>query len=202
MKDICITIFGDSITYGMWDKSNGGWAQRLRAKLESDNENYYTLYSLGIPGDTTTGVISRFENEMNARFSPYFKNIIIFAIGINDSIFGYGQNAVSFDTFKAHLETLLSKAQRYTNNIIFLGLTRVDDDKIPQSYNLPFETFINSEIDKYDDEIKAFCNEKKLMYIDVRNLLKKSDIDDGVHPNDFGHEKIAEVVKNKLKQII
>lgn len=202
MKDICITIFGDSITYGMWDKSNGGWTQRLRTKIESDNKNYYTLYSLGIPGDTSTGLINRFEAEMDSRFNPFFKNIIIFAIGINDSIFEYSQNATPIEIFKQNLTTLLTQAKRYTENIVFLGLTRVDENKIPQNKFLPFETFINSEIETYDNTIKDFCLTYNLTYIDIRNLLEKIDIDDGVHPNKLGHEKIAEIVKTKLETII
>lgn len=202
MKDICITIFGDSITYGMWDKSSGGWTQRLRTKIESDNKNYYTLYSLGIPGDTSTGLINRFETEMDSRFSPFFKNIIIFAIGINDSIFQYGQNATPIEIFKQNLTTLLTQAKRYTESIVFLGLTRVDENKIPQNKFLPFETFINSEIETYDNTIKDFCLTHNLTYIDIRNLLEEIDIDDGVHPNKLGHEKIAEVVKTKLETII
>lgn len=202
MKDICITIFGDSITYGMWDKDKGGWAQRLKQKLESDSQNYFCVYPLGIPGDTTTGVINRIENEMDSRFSPYFENIIIFAIGINDSIYGYGKNATPLDTFKQNLHTLFKQAKRYSNHIIFFGLTRVDENKIPQDKFLPFETFINSEIETYDNAIKDFCKSEKLTYIDIRNLLEKNEIDDGVHPNNLGHEKIANIVLEQLNKIV
>ena len=34
MKDINILVFGDSITYGAWDKEKSGWVNRLRLALE------------------------------------------------------------------------------------------------------------------------------------------------------------------------
>lgn len=202
MKDICITVFGDSITYGMWDKECGGWVNRLRTLLEQDDQNYYTVYSLGIPGDTSTNVLDRMEKEMNARFNPYFENIIIFAIGINDSIYGYGKNAIPIENFKNNLSTLLNLSKTYTDRTIFVGLTRVDENKIPQEKNLYFETFINSEIDKYDNALFDFCKTHNIPYIDVKNELKEKDLNEGIHPNAIGHEKMAIEVLKKLHNIM
>ncbi|KKQ27461.1 MAG: Lipolytic protein G-D-S-L family, partial [Candidatus Magasanikbacteria bacterium GW2011_GWC2_37_14] len=78
-----ISIFGDSITWGAWDPENGGWVAQLRRYFET-NENYEVdVYNLGVSGDTTNDLLIRFNTECLAR--NRHPQIIIFAIGINDS---------------------------------------------------------------------------------------------------------------------
>ena len=62
-----ILVFGDSITYGAWDK-RGGWVQRLREFLDEKNlidlnKIPVLIYNLGVSGDTTNDALERFEFE-------------------------------------------------------------------------------------------------------------------------------------------
>lgn len=75
-----ICVFGDSIVWGAWDKEMGGWVNRLRLSLEKkgfDGE----VYNLGISGDTSDGLIKRFEAEAEVRDA----DVAIISIGVNDS---------------------------------------------------------------------------------------------------------------------
>src|SRR3989338_9595652 len=89
-----ILIFGDSITYGAWD-IEGGWVQRLRKYLDkkvinSNYEEYYITYNLGISGDISGDIIKRFKKETEDRLNDKEHNesvIFIFAIGTNDCLF-------------------------------------------------------------------------------------------------------------------
>ena len=202
MKDICITVFGDSITYGAWDKENGGWVNRLRLMLENNTDNFYHIFNLGIPGETTTGVNSQFNYEYGYRFHPGFTNILVFAIGINDSLVGFGQNSVPLDIFKNNINSLIEKSKKYTNHIAFVGLTRVDGDIIPQEPHPLMSTFINSEIDKYDKALKDICKSQSVQYIDVHNVVDTTELSDGLHPDNIGHQKLAEKIYETIITMI
>ena len=202
MKDICITVFGDSITYGAWDKENGGWVNRLRMMLENNTDNFYHIFNLGIPGETTTGVNAQFNYEYGYRFHPGFNNILVFAIGINDSLVGFGQNSVSIETFKSNITSLIEKSKKYTNNIVFVGLTRVDGDIIPQEPHPLMSTFINTEIGRYDKELKDICKNQSVKYIDVSKVVDTTELSDGLHPDSVGHQKLADKIYESIIEVI
>ena len=79
-----VLIFGDSITYGAWDRE-GGWAKRLRSFLDekqlSDSNIFYTTYNLGISGENTDDLLKRIDSEIKPRLDESEETVIIFAIG-------------------------------------------------------------------------------------------------------------------------
>ena len=86
-----ILVFGDSISYGKWDKE-GGFVQRMKNFLDeetlSKSENEHTIYNLGVSGNTTEDLLERFEFETKQRLKEDDEELIfIFAIGVNDSQF-------------------------------------------------------------------------------------------------------------------
>jgi len=66
-----VLVFGDSIGLGLWDE-NGGWVGRLteflvKKSIASDLDEDYEIYNLGVSGDTTEGLVERFEFETRYR---------------------------------------------------------------------------------------------------------------------------------------
>jgi lysophospholipase L1-like esterase len=185
-----ITIFGDSITYGAWDPSGGGWAGRLRRHFELLEDDYTQVYNLGVCGDTAGDLLARFSAECLARNkSP---QTIIFAIGINDSqLIGSKDNLrTPMDEFQSNLEKLIKNAKKYSKKIIFIGLTSVDESK---TMPVPWSTekfYSNSSIGIYDAAIKDICEKNSLPFISMSDLLSPNDLDDVLHPNSEGHEKM------------
>ncbi|MFH1461253.1 MAG: GDSL-type esterase/lipase family protein, partial [Patescibacteria group bacterium] len=99
MKDVSICIFGASTAWGAWDSEQGGWTSRLKTYFHSqDYREYVLLYNLGVSGDNTNDLLERFKPEAEAR-EP---NLIIFAIGINDSQYVNSKDnpRVDIDKFK------------------------------------------------------------------------------------------------------
>lgn len=80
-------FFGDSITYGEYDGILGGYVEILKrychAEFYNNNANEVNCFNLGIGGETTEGLIKRFEIEIKARLSPD-ENLIFFFYGAND----------------------------------------------------------------------------------------------------------------------
>lgn len=201
MKDIDILVFGDSIVYGSWDNDKGGWVNRLRLSLENKSEFYFNVYNLGIPGETTVDLKKRFNNECNSRINVNNKTIIIFAIGINDSQIVDGKNTVDIEEFKNNIFELIDKSLNYTKNILFINLTKVDEERvnpIPWDINICYS---NKEIVKYNDVLKNICNDKTISYIDVFDLLETKDLNDGLHPNAEGHRKLSEEILRNIQDI-
>lgn len=190
MRNIC--IFGASITWGGNDLEKGGWVNRMRLWLD-EKTNYETeVYNLGVPGDTTANLLARFEVEAKVR-EP---ELIIFSIGLNDSAYDKekGINQVPIENFANNIRVLLEKAGAISKNIVFLGLSRVDESKmnpIPWRPNIYYK---NGNILIYDNELKKL-GASGVLYLDLANLLKPEDLDDGLHPNAAGHEKLFQVVK-------
>lgn len=199
MKDINILIFGDSITYGAWDKENGGWVNRLRLALENKNETYFNIFNLGIPGETTIDLKKRFDNECNYRFNTNDKTIIIFSVGINDSQIIKDKSLVLIKDFKKNIIKLIDKAKQYIPYILFIGLTKVDENRTnPVSWDNNIN-YSNEEIIKYNEVLKNICKEKEINYLEIFNLLDIKDLDDGLHPNNNGHQKLCEEILKYLQ---
>ena len=108
-----IFIFGDSITYGSWDKE-GGWADRLKRFLHDKylktRGDYCLVYNLGVSGDTTKEVLKRFDFETKRRLDKKEENIFIFSIGANDaSTYSDGKNLVEIGEFENNIKQLIKR---------------------------------------------------------------------------------------------
>ena len=44
----------------------------------------------------------------------------------------------------------------------------------------------------------GICEDEKVDFIDMQGILEKSDLYDGLHPNEKGHEKIHKRIKEHL----
>ena len=193
-----ILIFGDSITWGAYDPEQGGWATRLRNYFEA-KDNDTDVYNLGVSGDTTADLLNRIEIEVKSR-EP---DLIIFAIGINDAQFIHSTNGlhVSLDEFQQNLAKLLSVAKKFTDKVVFVGLTKVDESKttpIPWSTD---KSYTNENIKRLDNAIEKFCEDNNLKFIQMENVVSNDDLIDGLHPNTKGHIKIFNRMKSELESM-
>lgn len=191
IKNIC--VWGDSIAYGAWD-GEGGWVDLLRKFLHTKTirsglkDDYWT-YNLGIPGDTTRGVLKRFAVECEAR-DPH---ATLFAVGINDA---QRESGINEEEFQKNLGTIFEQARSTAGQLFFVGLTRVEEAK-----TAPFDgqsTFVNDHITRFDDIAERVCKEYGVLYIPTRDLIGLADLEDGLHPNSQGHQKMFERVRDTL----
>jgi len=189
-----ICIFGDSIAWGAWLPFRVSWANLLRNYLEKNFGSTFSVYDLGIDGDTTNDLIMRFDAEAKAR-SP---KLIIFAIGTNDSSFRKTRNnpIVDINTFKRNVKILIDKAKIYTQKIIFLGLVKGNDEEtMPLPSSSTGKCYDKENVVLYDEAMKHICLEENVNFIDLYSLLTDQDFIDGLHPNPAGHIKIFEIIR-------
>ena len=90
---------------------------------------------------------------------------------------------------------LINQAKKCSKKIFFLGLTRVVEEKtMPIPWNKG-KYYDNENVKKYDNIIKRVTTSHNLRYLNLFNFLNKEELEDGLHPNTAGHEKIFQKVK-------
>ena len=191
-KKIC--VWGDSIAYGAWDKE-GGWFARLRKHYYDLNDDL-AFYNLAVNGETTDTLLKHFAAECEAR-RP---NICLIEVGVNDSsaIDKPDNPKVEFSRFKKNIKKICKIAKKYSERIIFLGITPVDEAKSNPVQFSCLCYYTNENILAYNQAINDLCDANRVQMISFYNVLGVEDLPDGLHPNESGNEKIFEEVKGKL----
>lgn len=205
-----IFVFGDSTAQGLYDTS-GGWVARIASTLHQksldnmlsgDGESNFMVYNLGVSGDSTGGVLARIKQEVEARRILEDDELIILAVGINDSVLK-ADNTVLMDVyeFQETYEKLIKEALKLTSHVYCLGLTAVDENLTsPWPYSSTGEQYRNNRINLFEDSIKQSTERLSVQFIPTHDQFLgqlgsgQSLLADGLHPNEAGHELIASVV--------
>jgi len=109
---------------------------------------------------------------------------------------------VSLDEFQQNLAKLLSVAKKFTNKIVFVGLTAVDESKTTPCPWKPDKSYYNENVKRLDNAIGKFCEENKLKFIPMESVIGNDDLIDGLHPNTKGHIKIFNWIKSEVESIL
>ncbi len=202
-----ILIFRDSIAYGAWDLE-GGLAQRLRKFLDekvtkSGYKEYYMTYNLGVDGDTSAGLLKRFEAESKPRISSDEEIIFLFHIGDNDSLYNNKTKKfwVSLKDFEENIHKIIQQAKKYSKKIIFIGSAPVDEsrtDPIPWVENCSYK---NEYMSQFREVANKICAGENCYFIDLSKSIPtiwNVHLPDGVHPNTEGYKEIFRIIKSFL----
>jgi len=204
-----VFIFGDSISRGNWGEE-GGWAHKLKKEIHGRTvreKEYSEVYNLGVSGDTSYDLINRFEEEIQRRVSDE-EVVTVFQIGMKDARIDResGENETAKELFRGNIRELVSKADRYSKQSYFLGLTPVDGREVdPASWNDRY-AYRNEDIKKYDNVIKSVVKRSSARYIPIFDQLHrqtewKEMMWEGLHPDSDGHEKIYRIVEDEMRFI-
>lgn len=192
MKDINILVFGDEIV---------DYKYILSHILEHDSsDNYYNVLNFEMWGDTTEDVKNRFDDECKKIYYKDRDSIIIFSVGVNDTQNINGEEKVSLEAFENNIISLINNAKKYTDNILFIGLTKVDESEIEFYPWNKDKCYSDSKIIMFDKALKNICLENDVDYLHIYDLLESEDLFDGLHPNNVGHQKICDKVKIKISK--
>ena len=202
-----VLIFGASLVQGYWDLQ-GGWVQRLRTFVDKKNlqsDDYYcSIFNLGISGNTSDELLRRIENEIKPRILESKETIVLICIGINDSAFNNKtkSNQVKPKKFESNLKSLIKISRKFTNQIVFIGLTKVNEQLVNPC---PWDTdisYLNKNILEYNEIVKKVCLKENILFVNLEDSLSKLNwnafLVDGCHPGSQGHQKIFEIVKSFL----
>jgi lysophospholipase L1-like esterase len=201
-----ILAFGASDAVGYWDP-RGGWVARLREVMDrkrmADPDFWCAVRNLGLSGQTTMDLLKRFESETRERLGEGDIPIVIFWIGGNDSAYvgKIGKPKVPEKQFEKNIKALIKQAKKFTKNIIFLELTRVDESKVYDKPWLGWENntdtdyfYSNERVKLYSAITRKICSKEKVYFLrlpkELRGNSYKKFLFDGLHLNSRGHELI------------
>ncbi len=206
-----ILVFGASVEWGAWD-AKGGWVQRLKAYTDSlsrqRGKHYIPLYNLGISGDSTRELLRRMESEARARIKKGESRgvAIIIAIGGNDSMRFNEEKRfnVPLEEFRENLASILCIARKLTNEVAFVGIHMIDQDRVDPVPWLPEASYRLEDIRRFNSAMQGFCKKEGIPFIDIMGAFQEGDyreiLEDGIHPNERGHDIIFRAVLDRLEQ--
>ena len=194
MKSIC--VFGASITSGLNDFEEAGWCERMKKFLMPQG---YLVSNLGIIGESSTDLLHRMEGECITR-KP---DLILISIGCNDSQFLLDSQKmrVEKDETVRNFESLIGMAKKFTPQVVVVGLTQIDEERINPIFSVEkHKIYHNDTLVEYNNAIQTVVESCNVPFIPTLDLLEMSDLDDGLHPNSRGHEKLFVTVVEHLQR--
>lgn len=173
------------------------------------DRGFYCLpYNLGVSGDNLVDIAKRLESEVRARLdkdNPKEKVQLVFAAGINDSLFFINKQQPNFtdEQFRNNLLNIIKIAQGFSHDISFIGLLPVHDEKLNPLPWAPDEAYANIHVERFENIIRDVCLEHRIKFFPMYAHWRKLDdftkyLIDGVHPNPDGHALMAEQIKDFL----
>lgn len=204
-----VLVFGDSITQGFWDVAMGGWVARIRKhydqKEQSTGRERPTIFNLGVSAHASDNLLDRIENETKARMNKE-PIVIVIAIGVNDARIKTDGNYMEVNQYKDNLASLLKMARKYSDQVMFVGLTPcVDDLTHPVTWGST--VYDNSRIKEFDSALFEFCEANNVPIVEMYDAFSKEQakrdlLPDGLHPNDDGHQFMADLILPKLEELV
>lgn len=171
MKLVCM---GDSLTQGYGIALDRAWCNRL------NNESDFEVLNKGISGDTTGGMLARFMYDVVDNHPTH----VFIMGGTNDIFMGLSNNEPI-----ANIYAMVHQAKHYGISFVI---------------GIPTKGYLNLRVESedpligaYREALETFCIEHEYAYIDMASGMKQCDfLEDGVHPNEVGHNVM---LKNFIK---
>lgn len=168
--------------------------------LDNYFDNKYSIVNSGMNGNKVDDILK----NMNDRVYRYNPSDVVILIGINDILY---KNS-STDEVTKKIEKItkqIKKHNPYCN--IYIQSIYPTNDKWKKEHNdsVPDESILKEKILKINKNIKKYCKENKITYVNVHDSLVNKDgyldnkyTNDGLHPNEKGYEIITKIIKKEV----
>lgn len=189
MKPMKIVCLGDSLTEGYGVETQERWSYLLEKELP------FKFVNEGISGDTTGGMLARFESDVIAHAPSH----LIIMGGTNDLSFNLSDGMI--------ISNILAMTRRARHHEIeaIIG--------IPTPFHEEMSTFSDDQflngqsfsqrVSEFQRQLKIFAKEDGLPIIDFSQGMEPSlFLADGVHPSAEGHLQMMENAKIALEEIL
>lgn len=167
-----ILILGDSLTEGIGLDEARTYPRILEKKLKDRNHNIEVING-GISGSTTATGLTRFKWHLKKKI-----DILVLQLGANDGLRGLDLNVS-----KKNLLEIINYAQEKKVKVLLLGIL------MPPNYGKKY-------VADFEKMYAQIASSHRLSF--YKFILKdvagnpELNLPDGIHPNEKGHQKIAE----------
>ena len=183
-RDIALVFIGDAYVAGYGDPKGAGWVSRVVGHTEHPDVDI-TAYQLGVRGDSSADVLSRWRIEVPPRWKGRSEKRLVVAVGHNDAV-----NGMSTARVRLNLANILDDAAASGVAVFAVGPPPTMDAEL----NSRLEIVVEAQAD--------VCARRGVPYVDCYRPLNgheqyRSDLGasgDGIHPGQAGYGLIAWLV--------
>ena len=182
-NEITILFLGDSLTEGYGIDKESAYPTKLKELISNKESKTIEIINGGITGSTTASGISRLKWYQRAE-----PNIVVLALGANDGLRG-----IPIEETEKNLQKMIDKLRKWNCEAVICGM------KMPpnygESYRQPFESLFPRLAKENNISLVPFLLESVAGE-------KDKNIEDGIHPNEAGHEIMAENIYSIIKDLL
>jgi acyl-CoA thioesterase I len=175
-----LVMLGDSLTEGYGVAKEKAYPALVEKKLRAAGKSDWKVINSGVSGSTSASAPSRLQWALKSN-----PDAVFIALGANDGLRGIKPSAT-----KENLLKTVKAAKEKKVRVFVAGM------EMPPNYGKEYQ----AEFRKIFSDV---ASQEKVEFMPF--LLKdvggvpKMNLDDGIHPNEAGHEKVAENVFSFLK---
>lgn len=175
-----VCVVGDAFVAGVGDPKALGWTGRVAARTPGAGP----LFALGVPGEATPGLLSRWQGETGLRFAPDADNRLVVGLGRGDL-----EQGVSLARSRLNLANVLDDAASREVATFVVGPPPDAD------------AATNGRVEELADAFADVCQRRKVPFVDCFGPLASHEqwyadlaAGDGVHPGQAGYGLMAWMV--------
>lgn len=180
---IRIVFLGDSLTEGYGISKEDAFPNQVEKNLKAAGYSNIEVIQAGISGSTSASAESRLRWHLKRR-----PQILILALGANDGLRG-----LPVSETQKNLSKTIQLAQKEKIQILLVGM------KMPPNYGKEYTTEFEAMYSRLGREFQVLRVPFLLQGVAGHRELNQED---GIHPNEKGHLKIAEQLTPYLKKIL
>ncbi len=177
-----ICVVGDAFAAGVGDPKALGWTGRVAARTPGGAEQ--AVFSLGVPGEATSGLVARWQAETGRRFADGADNRVVVGLGRGDL-----DEGVSLARSRLNLANVLDEAASRSIGAFVVGPPPGAD------------ATANTRVGELSDAFADVCQRRQVPFVDCFGPLVSHEqwyadlaAGDGVHPGQAGYGLIAWMV--------
>jgi sialidase-1 len=213
-----IFMFGDSTTAPRGQTLV--YAERVKEALQSIGSSL-TVYNAGVPGNTTSQALARLQKEVLV----HKPKVIVMQFGINDSAVDVWKTPpateprVPLASFIKNYRQMITAAQQAGARVILMTTNPLRwSSKTRELYGKAiYDPAAEDGMERphllaYNNALRALAKELSLPVVDVHAAYPSyakehqsfvgSMLSDGMHPNDLGHQLVAELLLPVIRQVL
>ena len=177
-----ILFLGDSLTEGYGISKEKAYPQLIEDQLKKDNKEVKVV-NAGESGSKTSSALRRLRWHLRSKPA-----ILVLALGANDGLRGIKANVI-----KENLQKVIDLAKKKEIKVLLVGM------QMPINYGKEYRG-------EFYEIYPQLAKENKLNFVPFLlegvARVKELNLEDGIHPNEKGHEKMASTVLSYLKKLL
>ncbi len=177
-----LVLLGDSLTEGFGVSKNSTYGALIQEKLKKNHKNW-TVINSGVSGSTSASLASRMKWILKSK-----PDLILLAIGANDALRG-----LKLESTKKNILEAIKSAQGESAKVLLAGMLA------PPNYGKTY----TQEFERLYRDIAQQTKVKLIPFL-LEGVAgqKELNIADGIHPNEKGHQVIAETVYKAIEEYL